>query len=60
MQNYHGELRDYQAHTIFKLWQVICHVADINLSHLHLVPIMVNRFEFCRDHWRQKTRVPGL
>ena len=32
-----------------------------NLPHLHLGPQLgVTPFEFCRDFWHQKTRVPGL
>jgi len=31
-----------------------------NLPHLHLAPpLEVTPFEFCRDFWHQKTRVPG-
>jgi len=34
---------------------------DITLSHLHLAPpLKVNPFEFRKDFWHQKTRVPGL
>jgi len=36
-------------------------VANYNLIHLHLAPMLgVIPFKFCRDLWRQKTRVPGL
>ena len=36
-------------------------VANFNLPHLHLAPPLgVTPFEFCRDLWRQKTRVPRL
>jgi len=32
-----------------------------NLTHLHwLLPLGVTRFEFCKDLWHHKTRVPGL
>ena len=35
--------------------------ADFTLPHLHLSPPLgVNPFEFRKDFWRQKTRVPGL
>ena len=35
-------------------------VANFNLPHLHLAPpLRVTPFEFCRDLWHQKTRVPG-
>jgi len=36
-------------------------IAASNLPHLYLVPPLgVTSLEFCRDFWRQKTRVPGL
>jgi len=36
-------------------------VAYFNLSHLHFAPLLgVKMFEFHRDLWRQKIRVPGL
>jgi len=36
-------------------------VADFNLPHLHLAPLMwVTRFEFRGDVWRQKTRVRAI
>jgi len=36
-------------------------VVNFNLPHLHLSsPYGVIQDEFCRDLWRQKTRVPGL
>jgi len=35
--------------------------ADFTLPHLHLAPPLgVTPFEFRKDFWRQKTRVPGL
>jgi len=35
--------------------------ADLNLPHLYLAPPLgVIPFEFRRDFWHQKTRVPGL
>jgi len=34
-------------------------VVNFNLAHLHLVPPF-GIFEFCRDLWHQKTKVPGL
>ena len=36
-------------------------VADFNVPHLHLaLTLGVTPVEFCRDLWRQKTRVPDL
>jgi len=36
-------------------------IPAFNLPHLHLVPLLgVTLFEFYRDFWHQKTRVPGL
>jgi len=36
-------------------------VANFNLPHLHLAPRLgLTPFEFRRDLWQQKTRVPGL
>ena len=36
-------------------------VANFNLPHLHFVPLLgMTPFEFCRDLWHLKTRVPGL
>jgi len=36
-------------------------VTSFTLPHLHLTPpLAVTPYEFCRDLWHQKTRVPGL
>ena len=42
--------------------RIISKVADFNLSDLHLAPppFGVTQFEFFRDLWHQKTRVPLL
>jgi len=47
--------------TVFKFKRVVCEKSQFYPTHLHLVPpLVVTPFEFCEDHWHQKTRVPGL
>ena len=51
--------------TVFEIQLVICRnspkFADFTLPHLHLaLPLGVTPFEFRKNFWHQKTRVPGL
>ena len=47
--------------TFFEIRRVLSKLANFDLPHLHLAPPLgVTPFEFGKNFWRQKTRVPGL
>ena len=47
--------------TVFDIRRYLSKFVNFDLPHLHLAPPLgVTPFEFRKDFWRQKTRVPGL